>query len=72
MYDIASVNQAIIGSDNGLSPNLCQAIIRNKFGFCILDPREQISVKLFFTQENDFENVICKMAAILTGPQLKV
>ena len=41
----ASVNYAISGSDNGLSPVRCQAIIWTKVTYCQLDPKEQTSVK---------------------------
>ena len=34
----ASVNQAIIGSDNGLPPDRRQAIIRNKAGILLIGP----------------------------------
>ena len=39
-------------------------------GYCQMNPKEQISVKLkknseFFIQENAFENVVCEMATIL-------
>ena len=62
----------IIGSDNGLSPVRCQAIIwtiivnwtlRNKIKWNF----NQNSY--IFIQENVFENVICEMAAILSQHQ---
>ena len=42
--------------------------------YCQFDPLEYISVKfnsntIIFIQENLFENVVCKMSAILFGPQ---
>ena len=80
----SSVYQTIIGSDNGLSPDWCQAIIWTSAGISLigpLGPWEQISVKFKFEwnkfkiiiQENEFENVVSKTADILSQPQcLKV
>ena len=58
-----SENYAIIGSDKSLSPVKCQAIIQ----------RSANKLKEFFNQTsnifiewNAFENVVCKMATILS------
>ena len=37
--------------------------------YCQLDPREQISMKTIFVQENTIENEFCKLSAILSRPQ---
>ena len=64
----------IIGSDNGLSPDRRQAIICTNAG--ILSIRtigtnfsEILSKTHVFIQENTFENVVWKMAAVLSRPQ---
>ena len=67
----------IIGSDNGLSPDRCQAIIwTNVVILLIRIFRTQFSEILtnqwnshIFIQENAFENVACEMASILSQPQ---
>ena len=62
-------NLPIIGSDNGLSPDRRQAIIwtnagiRNKFQWNF---NQNYNI---FIQENAFENVVWKTAAILSRPQ---
>ena len=63
-----------IGSDNGLSPDRHQAIIWTSARFCQLNPWEQTSVKFhrilyIFIDENAFEIVVWKLAAILPRPQ---
>ena len=62
----ASVNKIFIGSDNGFLHVRCQVIIWNNAGL--------LSIRLegtYFSeiQLNTFENVISKMAAILSRPQ---
>ena len=52
----------IIGSNNGLSPGRRQAIIWTNAGILLIDHSKQSS-------ENVFENVVWKMAAILSRPQ---
>ena len=66
----ASVNWVIIGSGNDLLPVQCQAITWTNVGPML----DQISVKFeikycttIFTEENEFESVVCKMGAILLG-----
>ena len=60
-----------IGSENGLSPNRHQFIIWTKVGTSLIGPWEQTSVKFYylnvyiFIQENAFENVVWEIAAIL-------
>ena len=65
----------IIGSDNGLSPERRQAIIWTKAGNIVdLTLRNKLQWNgnrnsYIFIQENPFENVVWKMAAILSRPQ---
>ena len=58
--------QIIIGSDNGLSPGRRQAIIWTNAGILLINFNRNSYI---FTQENPFENVVWKMAAILSRPQ---
>ena len=65
-----------IGSDNGLSPGRRQAIIWTNVGMLInIGPLgtkpSKIFVKILYIaiQENGFENIVWKMAAILSWPQ---
>ena len=60
-----SVNWAINGSGNGLSPVRRQTITWSNAVYCQLDPWELVSVKFElefypFIQENAFENVVCQ------------
>ena len=63
--------QTIIGSDNGLSPGWHQAIIWSNAEILLIGPRgtnfSEILIKMFtfFSQEDEIENVVCKMEAIL-------
>ena len=41
-------------------------LFEHMLAYCVLDAEEQTFVKIS-TQENAFENVICKMAAISPG-----
>ena len=64
----------IIGSDNGLSPDRRQAIIWINAGILLIGPSEITFSKILieihnFLQENAFQNVVWKMAAILSRPQ---
>ena len=65
----------IIASDNGLSPGRRQAIIWNNAGILSIGPLGTnfseilVEINTFFIQENAFENVVWKMAAILSRPQ---
>ena len=55
-------NLTIIGSDNGLSPGHCQAIIWSSTGILKLRNKLQWNLKrnsCIFIQENAFENVVC-------------
>ena len=64
----------IIGSDNGLPPDWCQAIIWTNAGTLSIGPSgtnfSEISIKFLnsFIQETAFERVVCDMAAILSRP----
>ena len=64
-----------IASDNGLSPGRRQAIIWNNAGILLIGPLgTNFSVFFYrnsniFIEENTFENVVCKMSAILSRPQ---
>ena len=73
-----SVNQVNISSDNGLSPNRCQAIIKTNAGLLSIGPLGAnvngilIEVQNFI-HENASENIISKMASILsTRRRIKV
>ena len=59
----------IIGSDNGLSPCWCKAIICNNAGILLTEPLGTKFSEIFieshtFFQENASENVVCEMTAI--------
>ena len=64
-----------IGSDNGLSPGRRQAIIWTNARIFSIGPlgtnfsENLIEIHIFFIQENAFENVVWKMASILSLPQ---
>ena len=64
----------IIGSDNGLSPGRCQAIIWTNAGILLIGHLETNFSEIFtintyiFSHENAFENVIWEMVAILSEP----
>ena len=59
-----------IGSENGLSPSRCQAIIWTNAGILLIGPlKTTFSEILIEIQENAFENVVCKMWTILPWPQ---
>ena len=70
-----SVNKASICPDNGCLLVWHQASIKHNAGLLLSSgPKSPISVKFeskykTFLQENAFENVFCKMAAILSQPQ---
>ena len=63
----------IIGSDNGLWPGQRQDIIWTSFGILLIASLGTsfseilIEIHTFFIQENAFENVVWKMAAIFLG-----
>ena len=71
-----SVNQTIIGSDNGLSTVRCQAIITTNTGSLWSSPfgdksqRNLNQIETIFIEENEFGNVVCKMAPICLGLNL--
>ena len=71
----ASVNRVSIGSENGESPSRCQAIILTNAGILLNGPLgANFSVMLIknlyiLIHENAFENVVWKIAAILSRPQ---
>ena len=64
-----------ICSDNVLSPEQHQAIIWTNAGILLIGPLgtnfSEILIEIFyiFIQENAFENIVCKMAGILSRPQ---
>ena len=66
---------AIIGSDNGLSPGRRQAIIWTNAGILLIGTLGTNLSEIFiensyiFIKENPFENVVWKMAAILSWLQ---
>ena len=68
----------IFGSDNGLSPGRRQAIIWKSAGIPLIGPWGTNCDEFFYgdsnifiehVEQNAFENVIRKMAAILSQPQ---
>ena len=68
-------NLTIIGSGNGLSPDRRQAITWSNVVILLIGPlgtnfsEMLIEIHIFFIQESPFENVVWKMAAILSRPQ---
>ena len=68
-----SVNYAIISSDNGLPPVRRHAIIWTNAGLLLIRPIHfsglLIESQTFSSKKNAFENVVCRMAAILFRPQ---
>ena len=69
----ASVYRVSMGSDNSLSPGRRQAIIWTNAGILLIGP---LGINFsdannrnhyIFIHENAFENVVCEMAAILSG-----
>ena len=65
---------AIIGLDNGLSPVQYQAIFWPNADLLTIWPTKEqswikIKMHVIFIEENEFENVACKMVAILFRPQ---
>ena len=76
MYIYICINNLTnIGSDNGLSPGRCQAIIWTNNGILLIGPLRkifsEISITNFniFIQENAFESVVFEMVTILSRPQ---
>ena len=67
----------IIGSDNGLAPGWCQAIIWTSVRILLIGHLGLVKKSQWnsdqnsniFIQQNVFENVLSKMAAILSRPQ---
>ena len=66
---------AIIGSDNGLSPDRRQAIIWTNAGLLLIGhlgtnfSEILIEILKIFIQENAIESVVCETVAILSRPQ---
>ena len=74
MTHICVSKLTIIGSDKGLPPDRSQAIIRTNAGILLIGPLginicETSSKCIQFIQENAFEIVVQKLAAILSWPQ---
>ena len=76
MTHICVSKLAIIGSDNGSSPDRRQAIIWTNAGILLIGPLgtnfSEIIIEIlrnFFIQENAFESVVCETASILFRPQ---
>ena len=65
----------IVGSDNGLSPGRRQAIIWTNNGILLIGPLGThfseilIEIYTYSFKKNEYENVIWKTMAILSGPQ---
>ena len=74
MTHICISKSTIIGSDNGLLPGWRQAIIGTNAGILLIGPYGTNFSEIFnqnsniFIHENEFESVVCKMAAILSPP----
>ena len=70
-----SVNEVIIGSDNGLSPGRHQAIIWTSAGILLIGPvgtnfnEILIEIDIFSVKKMHFKMSSAKMAAILSRPQ---
>ena len=64
-----------IGSDNGLSPSRCHAIIWSTIVILAIGPLETKNHwnlnrnQYIFIQDYAFENIVCNMASILSLPQ---
>ena len=59
-----------IGSGNGLFPVWRQAIIWTNSDFLLTGTKvSEICIKMLNFEENAIENLVCKMTAILLGPQ---
>ena len=75
MTHICVDNLTVTGSDNGLSPGRRQAIIGINDGILLIGQsginfsEVLIENSYIFIDENAFENVVWKMAAILSRPQ---
>ena len=72
--DICVGNLTIIGSDNGLSPGRRPAITWTCWNIVNWKPWNKLRCNVnrnsyIFIHENPFENVVWKMAAILSRPQ---
>ena len=71
----ATVNYTIIGSNSGLSPVRCHAIIWTNDGFMSfgrLETKFQWNfhkMRIVYLAQMQFENFVCKMAHILSWPQ---
>ena len=67
-------NLTIIGSDNGLVPGRCQAIIRTNAGIFLNGPLgtklSEILIKIhkFLFKKMHLKSIVCKMLAILSRP----
>ena len=78
MTHICVIKLTIIGSDNVLSPDRPQTIIWINAGILLIGPSgttfSEIEIEInrnsySFIQEHAFENVVRKLAAILSRPQ---
>ena len=75
MTHISVGKSTTIGSDNGLSPDRCQAITLTNAGILLIGPLGTYfseiltGIQTFSIQENALENVVCEMAPILSRPQ---
>ena len=68
-----SVDKTTVASNNGLSPVRHWAIIWTNTGLLLIGPLgtnvSDIGIKIQQFSYKNFENVVCKMAAILSWPQ---
>ena len=71
----ALATQAIIGSDNGLSPVRHQTINWTNAGILSIEPLGTnvseilIEIQIFSFKKMHFENIVCEMASIVSRPQ---
>ena len=64
-YNYTSVLQYTIGSDNGVLPLQCQAIISTSGGILLIAPLlTNFSAIKQFSCKNGFQNVLCKTVAL--------
>ena len=68
-----SVLYTVIGLDNGLSPDRHKAMIWTNASIMLITPFRKrqwhLNQNTIFLEENEYQNVVCKMAAILSRPE---
>ena len=68
---MASWNFANIGLGNGLYPVRCHAITWTDYEILLIGPLSEILIRIqkISFKITDFENVVCKMLAMLSQPE---